>query len=79
MFFRFAIYIPLFLPISVPILLSSVAALKWLAAGLKSKNNGTSSNETVSKSKKSATHRVTEQSTDSSSEAILTDTKDKVE
>ena len=77
MFFRFAIYIPLFLPISVPILLSSVAALKWLAAGLKSKNKGTSSNETVSK--KSGTHRVTEQSTGSSSEAILTDTKDKVE
>lgn len=35
--YRFAIYIPLFLPISVPILLSSVAALKWLAAGLKSR------------------------------------------
>ena len=30
--FRFAIYIPLFLPISVPILFSSMAALKWLGA-----------------------------------------------
>lgn len=32
---RFAIYIPLFLPISVPILFSSMAAFKWLAAWLK--------------------------------------------
>lgn len=36
---RFAIYIPLFLPISVPILLSSVAALKWVAAGFKSRDS----------------------------------------
>lgn len=34
---KFAIYIPLFLPISVPILFSSMAALKWAGAHLKGK------------------------------------------
>ena len=41
---RFAIYIPLLLPISVLIVLSSIAALKWLASRLKS--NGRVSGQT---------------------------------
>ena len=60
----------------MPILLSSVAALKWLAAGLKPKNTGTSSKTT---NKESVT-KVTEQSTDSSSTGNSTaGSKDKVE
>lgn len=38
---RFAIYIPLFLPISVPILFSSMAAFKWLGAWTKRGNDST--------------------------------------
>ncbi len=33
--YRFAIYIPLFLPISIPIVLSSITALKWALASLR--------------------------------------------
>lgn len=43
---RFAIYIPLFLPISVPIFFSSMAALKWLGAVFKAKSKaGTERNQ----------------------------------
>ena len=59
----------------MPILFSSVAALKWLAAGLKSKNTGTSDKVV---GKKPGT-QVIEQSTDSSSKSLSTASKDKVE
>ena len=68
--FTFAIYIPLFLPISVPTVLSSVAAFKWLAAGLKSK--GRVSGQTDASEKISG-------SAPSDSEDASTAKKDKVE
>lgn len=37
-FCRFAIYIPLFLPISIPLLLSALTAFKWLVALAKGKD-----------------------------------------
>jgi len=43
--YRFAIYIPLFLPISVPILLSSLAAFKWLMKKVKHNNSPSTSND----------------------------------
>lgn len=38
---KYAIYIPLFLPISIPILLSSLTAFKWIARSLKSEKTKT--------------------------------------
>ena len=66
---RFAIYIPLFLPISVPILLSSVAALKWVAAGFKSKDSASTGGKVSEKSSDSHSAKVSDS----------TGTKDKVE
>lgn len=48
--FRFAIYIPLFLPIGLPLIGSTIAAIKWFK-GAKPKNEQTAAKETTSEDK----------------------------